>query len=132
MRELSSVAPIRVALLISTLVALFASAAASDPPKGTAPFVAVKDDPAFTLPRIVVQHDPATQTGFDFAEASTKYTYEGSDAARLRDAVVYLREGVRRMTGRELEVISGNDLSSGVVLTTLAAAPPAVRDDPEV
>ncbi|MFW6039013.1 MAG: hypothetical protein ACOC9P_00870, partial [bacterium] len=44
----------------------------------------------------------------------------------------YLREGIAKMTGQTPEVISTNDLSRGIVLTTLDAAPSALRNDPDV
>ena len=59
------------------------------------------------------------------------HTYGNSDAARLRNAVLYLHEGIRKVSGQSLEIVSSNDLPTGIVLTTLAAAP-GLAADPEV
>src|SRR5688500_20193808 len=47
-------------------------------------------------------------------------------------SVRHLREALRQMTGKTLPVVSGNDLSRGIVLTTLACAPSDVKGDPQV
>lgn len=98
---------------------------ASEPP---ARFLVVDPAAEFRLPKIVVQHDAATGTGVDWEAASKLYKLDGSEAGRLRDAVVFLQEGVRRLSGRSLEIVSGGDISAGIVLTTLAGAPELPRD----
>lgn len=88
-----------------------------------ATFVVVDPTAGFRLPKIVVQHHAERKTGFDWERARALYTLDGSDAGRLRNAVLYLQEGIRKISGQSLEIISGDDLSTGIVLTTLAAAP---------
>ncbi|MEU6881427.1 hypothetical protein [Streptomyces sp. NPDC046712] len=97
------------------------------------PFVVWSDAPAFVVPNIVVQYNPANGTGADWSallkmpEAS--YVY---DAGKLRDAVQFLQDAVKKMTGRTLPVRSSADLSHGIVFTTLAGATPDIKNDPKV
>jgi len=48
------------------------------------------------------------------------------------EALRYLREAVRRMTGKELTLTGRHDASKGIVLMTLDEAPPEIRHDPKV
>jgi len=98
------------------------------------PFVAVPLDAALPLPQIVVQYDPASGAGFDWEKLSKLPYYQAlsSPGHPVLSAVRYLREAVQRMTGKELPVAAGNDLSRGIVLTTLAGASPELKKDPQV
>lgn len=42
-------------------------------------------------------------------------------------SLTYLKEGLKRLTGQSLSVQTTNDLSTGIVLTTVAAASPDIR-----
>jgi hypothetical protein len=95
----------------------------------SAPFTVTMPDPAFVLPTIVIQYDPATKTGADWAKLEEGRA-SGPEATIL-EAAAYLREGVRKMTGRTLPVISGADLAKGIVLTTPAGSP-GLRNDAAV
>jgi len=96
------------------------------------PFVVHDPKPGFQPPAIVLQYDAATGVGVDWSKTAPLYVFDDSDGGLLRDAVNFLREGIENMTGRRLEVVNGNELSRGIVLTTLAGAPLDVREDPAV
>ena len=106
-----------------------AHTAQSAPP---APFVAVKHDAGFTLPEIVLQYDPANKTGLNWAELDKLNFPSQAAAVPMAFAVRHLREAVQRMTGKQLSVVSRNDLTRGIVLTTLDGAPAELKKDPEV
>ncbi|MEQ8785847.1 MAG: hypothetical protein RIC55_06090 [Pirellulaceae bacterium] len=93
-----------------------------------APFVAV-DAEQDRQTSIVLQFDAESATGFDWTELTQPRLRAGSPESRLRDAIQFLQEGVRRMTGRELEVRSDRDVSHGIVLMLARHAPAEVRDD---
>src|SRR5687768_14848655 len=101
--------------LISCMVSLssvLACAADPAPVAEAAAFVAVEPRADFALPKVVLQYDAATETGYDWAvlKGLTYQQLLGPRATAV-SAVRYLHEALRRMTGRELEVVSGNDLS---------------------
>ena len=95
------------------------------------PFIATMPDANFPLPEIVLQYDPAAKTGADWAKVGTLQWYSSGPDVTLLRAAQYLQEGIKRMTGRELPVKSSNDLSRGIILTTLAEAPAEVRNNPK-
>lgn len=112
-------------LLVPCLILLLVSRAWG------APYVAV--DPARAeQPPIVLQFDAASGAGFDWSELTKPRLAANKPEARLRDAVLFLQEGIRRMTGTALEVASRNDLSRGIVLTLAKHAPGPLRDDVKV
>ena len=82
----------------------------------------------FRVPKIIIQFNPDQNTGFDWGKAKGLFKLDGSDAGRLRSAVQYLQDGIRRISGQSLEIVSSNDLSAGIVLTTLAGAPELATD----
>ncbi|MHB9106905.1 MAG: hypothetical protein ACYDCO_07605 [Armatimonadota bacterium] len=84
------------------------------------------------MTKIVVQYDPAAKTGFDLAAARQLPRYDNSPAMLVRQTVDFLQEGLKRMTGKEVPVVNQADISTGIVLTTLASATPELRKDPEV
>jgi hypothetical protein len=86
----------------------------------------------FAPPDVIVQHDPAAGTGIDWKEALNRPWYEQSDAKRMADAVGFLVEGIERMVGQRLNVRSSNDLSRGIILTTLSGASADIRSDPAI
>jgi hypothetical protein len=86
----------------------------------------------FAPPEVIVQHDPAAGTGIDWKEALNRPWYEQSDAKRMADAVGFLVEGIERMVGQRLNVRSSNDLSRGIILTTLSGASADIRSDPAI
>lgn len=95
------------------------------------PYIAV--DPARQeQPPIVLSFDAASGAGFAWSELTKPRLAANKPEARLRDAVLFLQEGIRRMTGATLEVASGNDLSRGIVLTLVRHAAAQIRDDPQV
>lgn len=95
------------------------------------PFVAV--DPAEgQQTSIVLHHDSASSQGFDWTELTKPRLPANTPEAGLRDAVLFLQEGILRMTGRTLEIRSDRDVSRGMVLMLAQNAPQAVRDDPFV
>ncbi len=103
----------------------------SDDPQ-QAEFLVWSSDAAFMPPKIVVQFDPDNGTGIDWKLAQGRPWHDATDAAKLGDAVGFLREGIERLSGRRLDVVSANDLSRGIVLTTLAGASIDIRNDPDV
>lgn len=106
----------------------------AQPAQAVKAFVAVQPDAALSLPPIVVQYDATTGSGFDWKKLSELPYYQAlNDPGRpMLSAVRYLREAVQRMTGKELPVVAGNDLTRGIVLTTLEGAPPELKKDPAV
>lgn len=81
---------------------------------------------------IILQWDPAAGTGFDWNVIKGLNTDDRRPDNVVRVSVEYLVEGIQRMTGRVPTVVSTNDLSRGIVLTTLAGAPADLRADPAV
>jgi len=114
-------------LLVCGLAAFAAPMKPADMP--AAPFVAVA--PGVTA-EIVLQYDPVAKTGFDWEKAKGLTWYDGTPANHIKYAVNFLTDGLRRMTGKDLPVVSRNDLSRGIVLTLLSAAPATLRKDPEI
>jgi hypothetical protein len=99
-----------------------------------ADFAAVRHEPGFTLPSIVLQQDPQADSGYNWEKISARgYSYaRKAPTAPAFYAVNYLREGIARMTGKELAVISSNDLSRGIVLVLLKNAPDELKNDPAI
>ncbi|MCA9176536.1 MAG: hypothetical protein KDB14_18740 [Planctomycetales bacterium] len=96
-----------------------------------AEFVAV--DPASDRQVDIVLHfDASTGAGYDWLELTQPRLSPATPESRLRDAVLFLQEGVRRMTGRSLPVRSDSDVSQGIVLVLLGNAPDDIRDQPFV
>ena len=85
-------------------------------------------------PPIVLQYDAAEKTGFDWArlDALPYYALPTEDGATAIRAARYLREAIRRMTGKEPDVSSKNDLSRGFVLALLKNAPADIQNDKAV
>lgn len=96
------------------------------------PFVAAMPGADGAKATIVLQYDPAAKTGVEWEKAKALPWYDGTPANTMKYAVNYLVDGIRRMTGKELPVVSRNDLASGIVLTTLAGAPKSMQTDPEI
>ncbi len=98
------------------------------------PAVYTVTDPARSEPlaAITVQWDPESGTGFDWQQLRRLTTDNRTPGNLVRLSVQYLQEAVEKMTGRSLEVRSGNDLSRGIVLTTYRGAPSALQRDPQV
>lgn len=95
-------------------------------------FVAYQPAPDFPLPAIVLQYDPINQTGANWAEVSRPKWHELADPIILGRAAEYVRDGLKRMTGRDFAVVSTNDLSRGIVLTLRKNATKDIRNDPAV
>lgn len=111
-----------IALLISNTVA------AAEPSEFTVHSIAE----GFIPPKIVLQFDAQTGTGVDWQKAKGRPWHDGSDVAKAGFAVEFVRDGIERLCGRKLEVKSGNDLSRGIIFTTLQAAGDDIRNDAEV
>jgi len=96
-----------------------------------ADFTAVRHDEKFALPPIVLQHDARSDAGYSWEKISARgYAYaRKAPTAPAYFAVNYLREAVARMTGKELPVVSSNDLSRGIVLVLLGNAPDELKND---
>lgn len=95
------------------------------------PFLAV-DPTSVQQAAIVLHFDSETSAGFDWGELTKPRLPGASTEAHLRDAVLYLQDGIRRMTGRTLDVCSNSDVSGGIVLLLAKNAPAELRDDPWV
>lgn len=83
-----------------------------------AEFVVWSDDGGFVPPQIVVQFNAEQGTGVDWKLAVDRPWYDRSQAAKMGDAVGYLRHGVERLCGQRLEVVNSAELQQGIVLTT--------------
>lgn len=116
-------------LLAAVSLAVAAKRAAQQPP--VIPFIVTMPE-VEAMTEIVLQYDPAAKTGADWAKAGALQWYSSGPEVTLLRSAQFLREGIRKMTGQALPVKSTNDLSRGIVLTTLATAPKAVRNDPNV
>lgn len=126
-----------VALCSAVTGPTWAAAAKAAPPQPTrapAPFTVASPEAGFALPEIVLNYDPASKTGYDWARLSPMTYYQEiyEPQRPVLQAVRYLREAVKRMTGKELPVASKPDVSRGIVLTTLDIAPPDIKNDREV
>ncbi len=99
--------------------------------KGDA-FTVFSAEPGFKPAAIVLQYNAQANTGAEWAKVKAPKWHESTDAIILGRAANFLREGLTRMTGKPFEVVSGNDLSKGIVLTLYADAPDEVRNDSTV
>ena len=79
----------------------------------------------------IVLAEGVAPAGWDW-EALRRAPSKTTAADPLYSALLYLQEGLQRMTGALPEVAISGDLSRGIVLVTDATAPPELRDDPEV
>lgn len=97
-------------------------------------FTVTSPEAGFTLPEIVLNYDPEKKIGYDWERLSKMTLYQEyyEQQRPVLQAVRYLREAVKKMTGTEVPVASKKDLSRGIVLTTLDIAPPDIKNDPEV
>jgi hypothetical protein len=72
----------------------------------------------------------AAIAGWSWSYASAVNVWDankhGHDEYALWGALNYLREGIQKMTGKTLAVVDSDDAASGIVLTTLAAAPAGI------
>jgi len=91
--------------------------------------VATSPEAGFKLPTIVLPDALASGTDLGGKVASKSPAHPNKPVA---EAVRYLQEAVRRMTGKELPVTVSNDLSRGIVLTLLREAPDDIKKDPKV
>ena len=81
------------------------------------------------------QYDPLARTGFDWQAAlaaKNQYPNYFTVLAKIAYTVLYLQEAIQKMTGKNLRIINSDDLSKGIVFTTLAGAPSKLRNDPEI
>jgi len=104
------------------------------PDDAVAPTAFVVCDPASDapLPSIVLQYDPEAKSGANWAEVEKPRKITDKPPMIIGRATTFLREGIERMTGKQLNVISTNDLSRGIVLTLVQHATPDIRDDPAI
>jgi hypothetical protein len=93
-------------------------------PAPVVPFIVTMPEAGYPAAEIVVQAEWGKAAGLQWHSS-------GAEVTLLR-AAEFLREGIKRMTGRELPVVKKDDLSRGIILTTLGAAPAEVRDDPNI
>ena len=95
-------------------------------------FVVHSSAPDFTPPGIVLQLNAAEGTGFAWTPSDQRPWHDTSDKAKACAAVDFVRDGIERMCGRNLEVANSKDLTHGIVFTTLAGTTGDIRTDPEV
>ncbi|MAE64231.1 MAG: hypothetical protein CMJ18_08135 [Phycisphaeraceae bacterium] len=81
---------------------------------------------------IVIQWSPRHGTGYDWNAIRKLTTDDYRPDNVMRVSVEYLAEAIERMTGRRPTIRSSDDLSRGIVLTTIAGAPRSIRNDPRV
>ncbi len=92
----------------------------------------VADPAAPTGAQPIVVLQPRDGAWFEWERARKFRNYVGTDEGLMRDAVVFLREGVQRMTGVDLPVVVAADPQPGIVLALRRDLPAAVANDPEV
>ena len=120
--------PLSASLAVSVILVITMQTPLAAP----AEFVAVRHTPDFVLPEIVFPAGEKAESVFDYEELSKisqsydRYVQKNP----ALEAVRFLREGIERMTGKTLPVVTNKD--KGIVLTTLRNAPPEVQNDPEV
>ncbi|MEO6847551.1 MAG: hypothetical protein ABI443_08440, partial [Chthoniobacterales bacterium] len=95
-------------------------------------FVAFQPAADFQLPSITLQYDPSTKAGANWEDLKNPKWSDTGEAIMLVRATIYLKDGLKRMTGKDFPVVSSNDLSKGIVLTLLKNASEDIRKDPEV
>lgn len=119
---------------VTVLCAALINASCAQNSAAAPAFTVVRHEADFKLPVIVFPYDRHGQTEFDWEKLSAaKQTQQHLKQKNPTvDAVRYLREGIARMTGRALPVVSGQELSSGIVLAIMADAPPEIRNDPAI
>lgn len=90
-------------------------------------------DPATKTPAaITLQYDAKANTGGNWSkQPALQWHSHGDEVDHLR-AAAYLQEAITKMTGVQAIVTSTNDLSKGIVLSTLAAASSDIQKDPAV
>jgi hypothetical protein len=99
---------------------------------GAQGFTVWSPEPGFKPPVIVLQFDSAGKTGADWEKVKKPKWHEASDAIILGRAAHFLGEGLGRMTGKPVKIVSGNDLSAGIVLTLYENASAEIKEDPAV
>ncbi len=105
---------------------------AKSAPNADDEFVVWSNKTGFIQPLIVVQFHPENGTGIDWSKADKRPWHDSSNPAQVGSAVNFLREGIEKICGQRLDVKNSNDLSRGIVLTTLAGATDDIRKDAEV
>ena len=96
-----------------------------------APFVAV--DPARSeQPPIVLQFDRDAKTGFDWSELTKPRSAANLPEVALRDAVLFLQEGIRRMTGTTPAIESKHELTRGILLVLAKHLPKPLQGDAKI
>jgi hypothetical protein len=96
------------------------------------PFTAWQPAADFRLPEIVLQYDPVAKTGANWPEVNQPQWGDITPPIILGRAANYVRDGLKRMTGKDFPIVSKNDLSKGIVLTLLQNATPDIRNDPKI
>ena len=81
---------------------------------------------------IVLQWSPKAGTGYNWDAIKRLTTDDYRPDNVMRVSAEYMAEAIQRMTGRRPKIRSSNDLSRGIVLTTLAGAPESLRMDRRV
>lgn len=117
--------------LLLTLLLLQATTVAKSTPTADE-FVVWSNKTGFVQPSIVVQFHPEKGTGIDWPKIEGRPWYDSSNSVLVGRAVNFLREGIEKICGQRLNVSNSNDLSHGIVLTTLAGATDDIRNDAEV
>lgn len=101
----------------------------------TVEYTVCDTSPGFKIPEIIIQYNPADESGADWQKIRKApwYVWYGvTPQAKTCRAADYLREGLQRMTGRDFQVRSSNELSKGIVMTLFRNAPEDIRSDAEV
>lgn len=98
---------------------------------GAEPFVAV-DSVTGKQTSIVLFTESSGPPLFDWDHLSTSRLRAGSRDMHLRDAVLFLQEGIQRMSGRTLEVRSDDSIAAGIILMLAENAPPEVQGDSSI
>ncbi|NQV24562.1 MAG: hypothetical protein HQ518_09360 [Rhodopirellula sp.] len=121
----------RLLIVLTSVQMATVTAFAAESPE-PAEFVVWSDTAGFSPPQIVVPFDSDADTGVNRKLAADRPWYDRSEAKKLGDAIHFLREGVEKMCGRRLGVVNSNDLSRGIILTTLSGAGDDIRNDAAV
>ena len=77
----------------------------------------------------MLQFDAGSSAGFDWTELTKPRLPVASTEARVRDAVLFLQEGIHRMTGQSPDIRSDSDVSRGIVLMLARHAPQDLHDN---
>ena len=102
----------------------------SSTPAKHQPFTAVDSDKKTVAPILIPR-----SSGYDWDAISTaRLLHPQSAEAKIRDAALYLREAIKRLTGTAPEIKAADDsqAEAGIIIVLFPFAPEEIRNDPAI